>query len=137
MCQTNCTAPICHDPATIKNGAQLGRLTVHGKIVTDEDIDMTTKSFVLQLSDQAGHVLFRNSLEPGAIDGLPAVGRFKFRSRTAKRSGGLQVIRTKKLVGGYRVTMKAYGDLSAATEHMVTETLIRSMYAYWRKVMAV
>ena len=29
------------------------------------------------------------------------------------------------------------GTGTEATEHMVTETLIRSMYAYWRKVMAV
>jgi salicylate 5-hydroxylase large subunit len=28
------------------------------------------------------------------------------------------------------------GTGTEATEHMVTETLIRSMYAYWRKVMA-
>jgi salicylate 5-hydroxylase large subunit len=29
------------------------------------------------------------------------------------------------------------GTGTEATEHMVTETLIRSMYAYWKKVMAV
>jgi salicylate 5-hydroxylase large subunit len=29
------------------------------------------------------------------------------------------------------------GTGTEGTEHMVTETLIRSMYAYWRKVMAV
>ena len=29
------------------------------------------------------------------------------------------------------------GTGTEGTEHMVTETLIRSMYAYWRKVMAI
>ena len=29
------------------------------------------------------------------------------------------------------------GTGTEMTEHMVTETLIRSMYAYWKKVMAV
>ena len=28
------------------------------------------------------------------------------------------------------------GTGTEGTEHMVTETLIRSMYAYWRKVMS-
>ena len=40
------------------------------------------------------------------------------------------------LPGGAR-TRVARVDTAARTEHTVTETLIRSMYAYWRRVMEV
>jgi hypothetical protein len=138
MCQTNCTAPICHDPAAIVTGQLLSKLSVHGLIATGDDVDMTKRTFVLELTDVFGRVLFRNSLNAGAIGGIPEFGRFKFSSRTAKLAGGIQKMKAKKLVRGYRVTIKAYGDLSAATDHMVTHVFLGSeqwtVLGHWRKV---
>ena len=110
---------------------------MHGRLVTDDDVDMTTKAFVLQLSDQTGHALFRNSVEAGAIEGSPAFGRFKFGSKEARTAGGIQMMRAKKLNGGYRITIKAYGDMSGASEHMVTHVFVQnrewSLVGHWVK----
>jgi len=123
-CQINCTPPICHDPAAIVKGPILSKLSVHGLLATGGNVDMTQASFVLQLSDRYGQVLFRNSVDAGAVTGIPEVGRFKYSSRAAKLAGGIQKMKAKKLVRGYRVTIKAYGDLTGATEHMVTHVFI-------------
>ncbi|MBA3774149.1 MAG: Rieske 2Fe-2S domain-containing protein [Ramlibacter sp.] len=43
----------------------------------------------------------------------------------------------RQVAGGASTLCELGGTGTEAAEHMVTETLIRSMYAYWRKVMAV
>jgi cysteine-rich repeat protein len=86
LCQNNCTPPICHDPAKIVLGRVISKLTIHGLLATATPVDLSARSFVLQLSDVSGHVLYRNSLEAGSLVGLADVGTYKYKSKTARVS---------------------------------------------------
>ena len=99
---------------------------------------MTDKTFVMELTDAFGAVIFRASLDAGAITGNPAVGAFRYSNKPAQASGGFSQIKVTKNRGAYRVTARAYGDLSAASENMVTHFFVAdqewTVVAKWERL---
>jgi hypothetical protein len=124
-CQTSCTPPICQDPARIRVVNGVGVLDVHGRIEPVAPalaIDPSDKTFVVELTDATGAVVFRTSLEAGAII---ARGRgFKYVDRSARTNGGISRLKVAPRGTSYRVTLTAYGDLTKATSEMTTHLYV-------------
>jgi hypothetical protein len=78
---------------------------------------------VLELTTQSGRVIYRASLPAGAItsqSGTPK-GPFKYKNPYAKLTGGVAKLKIKRQSdGGYRGTVKGYGNLYLSRAEMVT-----------------
>jgi hypothetical protein len=124
-CQTSCTPPICQDPAKIRYVNGVGILDVHGRIepvAPATALDPAAATFVVELTDGAGAVVFRSSLEAGVI--VPRGAGFKYVDRGAKLAGGISRLKFAPRGPSVRVTLTAYGDLLAATGQMTTHLYI-------------
>ena len=124
-CQTSCTPPICQDPAKIRYKNGVGILDVHGRIepvAPATTLDPAGNTFVVELTDAAGAVVFRSSLEAGVI--APRGAGFKYADRAAQATGGIARLKFAPRGLSYRVTLTAFGDLSAATGEMTTHLYI-------------
>jgi hypothetical protein len=133
VCQTNCTAAICRDPAKITLGSVMDRFDLHLRLSSASDIDFTAGSFVVQLTDDADTVVFRASLDQGRIIGDPVRGKFKFKDKTAKIGGGVEKLTVSKHGVGYRMTIKMYGQFTdPKSPHMVTHVYVQD--AEWTVV---
>ena len=71
---------------------------------------------------------------PAPAAGEPVRAR-RLRQRRRRRGDPVQPGRLPPMGRGRRDAVRTRAARHRGTEHMVTETLIRSMYAYWRKVM--
>jgi cysteine-rich repeat protein len=124
-CQMSCTPPICQGPAKIRYKNGVGILDVHGRmqpVAPATTLEPGTNTFVVELTDAVGAVLFRSSLEAGLL--VPRGAGFKYVDRAAKVSGGISRLKFAPRGPSYRVTLTAYGDLSAATGEMTTHLFI-------------
>jgi len=92
---------------------------VHARLAVTSSVDFAAKTFVAELTDPLGGVLFRTSLSAGSMTGDPVRGKFKFRDKVARVLGGLARLKITKHGSSYRVTLQSYGDLSAAQAEMV------------------
>jgi hypothetical protein len=124
-CQTNCTAPICHDPAKILLGSTIDRFDLHARLTSDAVVDFTGQTFVVELTDPLGGVIYRASLDADAITGDAAKGKFKFKNNLARAAGGVAALKITKHVGGYRATIKMYGDLTKSQANMTTRVYLQ------------
>jgi len=120
-CQTSCAPPICQDPARIRFANGVAIFDVHGRIEPVPPaltIDPSGETFVVELTDDAGGILFRRSLEAGVII---ARGRgFKYVDRAAKLNGGISRLKFAPRGTSYRVTLTAYGETFPAAPEMTT-----------------
>ncbi len=139
-CGFNCQLATCQqiikDPAYIKfergeNGADM--LWIHGRFIADGDLDLDNDTVSVMLSNVNG-VIYQGTLVGGQLDKMVnGKGRYVFRDRSARRGEGGDAD------GIYRVTMRivkhegvdfvafrvrAYGDLSAATEPLMTTQIM-------------
>jgi len=130
-CQNDCTQPMCEDPAKIKLASLIDRFDMHGRLTTDSTIDFSSKTFVAELTDSSDQVVFRASLDVGALEGDPAIGTFKFKDKTAKVSGGVGKLKIRKVNGSYRATLQAYGNLYRAEANMVTHVFVQNAEWTW------
>jgi cysteine-rich repeat protein len=137
-CQNVCTGPICHDPSNIKMVAGRGVFTMHGRISAfppATSVDPRTQTFVVELTDATGAVLFRSSLDAGVITAKGAA--FLYVDPSATENGGISKLKILRKGIGYIVTVYAYGDLSAATAEMTTHVFIGSqewsLAGHWAK----
>ena len=139
-CAFNCTLATCQeildDPAYIKfdrgdNGADM--LWIHGRFIADGDLDLDNDTVSVMVSNEYG-VVYQATLVGGQLNKMiNGKGRYVFRDRTARRGEGGDAD------GIYRITMRiakhsgvefvafrlrAYGDLSAATEPRMTTQIM-------------
>ncbi len=122
-CLNSCSQAICEDPAKVLLAQWVDRFDFHGRLTTTEQIDFTTRSFVIQLTTHTGKVIYRASLPAGAITSLSGTpqGPFKFKYKEAKLYGGVQKLKIKRQSdGNYRATVKGYGNLYSSQAEMVT-----------------
>jgi cysteine-rich repeat protein len=125
-CQNNCTEPICADPARIKLGGVLGVFDLHGGITTmrpGPTIDPTLGPFTVRLTspEVAGGVVYEATL-PAGLEG--SAGRYRYKNRDARTSGGLARVMLVKRKDAYGLTLRTYGNLDLANAHMTTHIVI-------------
>src|SRR5262249_31095367 len=107
-CQNVCTGPICHDPSKIKTTSRGSVLSVHGRLLPmapETTIDPTNATFVIELTDSNGTVLFRASLEAGAIQAKGS--GFGYTDRAAAQGSGIGTLKIRPRKGVYLVTVLA------------------------------
>ena len=124
-CQNVCTAPICHDPSTIKFASGRGAFSMHGRIIPvapDTTLDPRNRTVVVELTDADEVVLFRSSLEAGKLQQKGVT--FAYVDPTAMQNGGFSKLKIVEHDGAYLVTLRAYGDLSRATDRMTTHIFV-------------
>src|SRR5262249_24576167 len=83
------------------------------------------RTFVVELTDPLGKVIFRASLDAGALVGDPSRGKFKYKDKDAKTLGGIAAIKVTHHDGGYRATVKMDGDLDASQANMTTRVYLQ------------
>ena len=127
-CQNNCTPPICNDPSRIILSDGIDRFDFHGRVTPvapATTIDPSNKTIVLQLSDAWAHVVFRASLDAGAVSGNPFGTKFQYKNGTARTAGGIAKLKmSHQGDGSYRVSATAFSELSAASSLMQTHVFI-------------
>lgn len=113
--------PIEKDPGVIRFGAP-GRdlLTLHGSLSPRATLDVTGAACGILLTNAHG-TIYRAELASGALVAQSSMF-FKFRDRRAlvARQGVWKIDVHRRRRGGYTFSLKAYGDLSAATEATMT-----------------
>src|SRR4029079_8244597 len=97
----------------------------HGRLITDEAMDLSNAAVIVELTDSHGRVLYRRSLDPGTLV-ANAFGSYKFHDAHAKKTGGVSWLRLKKRSGYYILTAKTYGNLFKAGEDMTTNIYVQS-----------
>ena len=125
-CLNNCTEPICADPARIKFGDALDVLDLHGGIKPmgpGATIDPTLVPFTVRLTSPAvaGGVVYETTL-PAGLEG--SAGRYRYKNKDARASGGLARVALLKRKDAYRLTLQTYGDLALASSDMTTHVVI-------------
>lgn len=106
---------------------RLDSLELHGRIHPMTDLDPVNESFIVELYDAMNQVLFAVSVGPGEFIATNGGKRWVYRNKAAKTAGGLyrvQIAPRKDALGGYRVDVLAYGDLSPVVSGDIT-TLIQ------------
>jgi len=144
-CSTTCQnvppcAPVEKDPAiirfdTLKNGADY--LSVHGNFVVQEALDLTSVRFGIRLSNASGDI-YQGTLAPEEFRRRKGgKGRFMFKDNPARNGGpgdadGLYKVsvRVAKSRDDFRYVfrVRAYGDLSAATDPFMTLQVVAGAY---------
>jgi cysteine-rich repeat protein len=124
-CLHNCTEPICADPARISfgKGERPDLYYFHGRLIADEALDFAGKHFVIELRDNTGTPIYRSSLVSGSIEAVNEKAA-RYKNRVARDSGGVYQLKSKKGVGFYILSVKAYGDLSGAVADMSTHVYV-------------
>ncbi len=125
QCQLNCTVPICHDPARITFGSPMDVFKVHARLAADSVIYFSGGTFVIELTDESQHVIYRASLDAGLLHASPDLKRYSFKNKAAKLLGGFKTIKIRTQPGAYRVTALSYGDLSKSQANMVTHVYLQ------------
>ena len=122
-CRNDCRPPICEDPARIILRTPVNSLDVHGRIkpVDGVTIDFAAKPFVVAVTNSDG-LVYRAEVPAGAITGK--LGRFKYTSKTARVTTGVGRLIVTRNLDAYRVTVRAYGDLSGAGGKMTTHFFV-------------
>jgi cysteine-rich repeat protein len=122
-CHNDCTVRLQYDPARIwfHSPSTLNDLLyVHGRWPTHYSVDPTNQVVGVRLSN-ANSVVYSAELPAGAVQ--RARGQWvRFRDVTAKYdpNGGIALFEVRQVPNWYRVTVKAYGDISAATSPEMT-----------------
>ena len=119
-CQNTCTFAICKDPAKITLAEWIDRYDVHGRLPSTTLVDFASNELVVELRNPRGKVLYRASLDAGALIGDPSVGRFKYGNKSARAWGGLGKVKISRHKDGYRLTATTYGNLFQADDDMIT-----------------
>jgi hypothetical protein len=117
-CLNNCRTPICSDPGKIAFGNDGDSLKVHGRLITDQTLDLSSQHFVVQLTHDST-VIFRASLLAGSIE-QPSVRAFRYRTRDKTTLPRLAQLKALGKPGYYKFTLKAYGDMRDAVADMTT-----------------
>jgi hypothetical protein len=117
-CLNNCNRAICDDPARISFKRDQDLLKFHGRLISEQSVDLGAGHFVIELRDVGDNVLYRASVTRSTI--VSYNGTFRYKNRNAKLTGGLYTMKAKYRDGYYLITLKAYGDLSATIADMVT-----------------
>jgi cysteine-rich repeat protein len=126
-CLNNCNEPICADPARIKFGTN-GRpdqFTFHSRLISDPLVDFASNHFVIELVDSTDVVLYRSSLVSGSLE-VQSTTTVRYKNNAARDLGGFSKIKLKRGKGYYVVSLRAYGDLSAAVADMRTHVYVGS-----------
>ncbi len=139
-CNNDCKRPACKDPTRIDFRTGLGFIRFHARIATDPlnpVLDASGKTVTLRLRSPSayGGVVFEASIRSG-LEG--ANGRFTYRDRTARKSGGIETIEIRpRGHDSFAVKVEAWGDLSKATTDMTTGIIIGgeewSALPVWRR----
>ena len=126
-CQNVCTPPICRNPSTIKLTAGKNVFNMRGwiaPVAPETTIDPHSKTFAVELTDANGVVVFRSSLDRGLIQARGT--GFLYADPAARQNGGISRLKFQARQGAYTVSLRAYGDLSAATGQMTTHLFMES-----------
>jgi hypothetical protein len=89
-----------------------------------DTVDPHADGFTVELTDTGGAVIFRSSLDRGLI--LPRGSGFRYTDAAARKSGGIGKLRILQHGEEFVVALKAYGDTSAATDHMTLHVFVGS-----------
>ncbi len=96
-------------------------MTVHGRFAVEREADPSAEGFEATLRNEHG-IIYSGMLLPGEMG--PKGQRYHYKDKTAKTTSGIFLARVKyKLVKGklnMNFRIKAYGDLSSATEADMT-----------------
>lgn len=139
QCRNDCTKLICKDPARILlKDPEPDEFKLHGLISATPSTDPSRVAVSATIENSSG-VFFTASLPAG---GLSKRGKrlFVARNRNARREGGVALFKViKRPNRASSITIKAYGDLSGATErHMravvTIGTELFSVEADWKKL---
>jgi hypothetical protein len=98
---------------------------MHGRIVPfvpGTSIDPGGKNVVVELTDPAGVVLFRSSLEAGLLQQKGT--RWAYVNPAAADSGGFASVTIRIRNGAAVITARAFGDLAGAADHMTTHVFL-------------
>jgi len=126
-CTNQCEGPICKDPGKIRLTAGIDRVDLHGRIeptIAGFQLDPATNDFVVQLTGASGQVIFRATVPAGALLSNSTATSYQYVDRLAPKNGGMAKLKVKAHLNGFRVTARAYGDLSGAQTDMSTHFFI-------------
>jgi TQXA domain-containing protein len=128
--------PIEKDPATIWfRSGKLGVLGLHGRLVPQTPIDPIAEGLGIIVTNTNG-VVFRGSLMPGDLKRVQK-DHFTLGDRAAVaadgRRGGIQRIVLSKAGARYRLTLRAFGNLDAATVPVMMVQIVIGDDAFFSK----
>jgi hypothetical protein len=104
----------------------LDSLELHARIIPQSSIDPAFETFFVELSDANGNVFFAVSVSPGDMKETNGGRRAVYRNPAARSAGGVYqvtIMPRHDAIGGYRVDVRAYGDLSGATMADITTAI--------------
>ena len=117
-CLNNCALAICDDPARIAFKRDQDLLKFHGRLISNQSVDLSAGHFVIELRDVNDTVLYRASLVKNSM--YVSLNNFRYKNRNAKFTGGLYTFKAKWREEYYIMTLKAYGNLRTTVSDMVT-----------------
>jgi hypothetical protein len=111
--------PILKDPSTIrfgKNGG-LDRFDSHGRVEPENPVDMGNSDVGWVLSNNRG-VIWSGTLSPSQFRSTASGNTFRYTNPAARTQGGIfrALIRITRQGTSYGYKVRAYGDMSAATD---------------------
>ena len=116
----------CPNRIRFASAPRLDSLELHARINPLTSIDPAFETFFVELSDGNGNVFFAVSVSPGDMRDTNGGRRVFYRDRGARTGGGVYqvtIAQRHDAAGGYRVDVRAYGDLSGATAPDITTTI--------------
>lgn len=116
----------CPNRIRFATAPRLDSLELHARVVPQTSIDPAFESFFVELSDSNGVVFFAVSVGPGDMKDTNGGRRAFYRNAAARTSGGIYqvtIAQRHDAIGGYRVDVRAYGDLSGATSGDITTAI--------------
>jgi hypothetical protein len=92
----------------------------------------------IEITITAGEdMVFRTVLAPNSVQARSA-SAFKMSQRAARTGGGVAVLKVKRVVDGYRFTVKAYGALRKARADMIVHVTVGgrtwSSHGLWSQI---
>lgn len=105
---------------------RLDSLELHARVVPQTSIDPAFETFFVELSDGNGIVFFAVSVSPGDMKDTNGGRKVFYRNPAARAAGGVYQVTIAPrhdAIGGYRIDVRAYGDLSGATSGDITTAI--------------
>jgi cysteine-rich repeat protein len=126
-CLNSCTIPICLDPSRIVYTAGQDRFDFHGLLTPGASVDLAGSDLVIELTSAFDAPIFRATVEAGALTVNSTGTSFRYVNKSAATAGGVSKLKIRRMSdGSFRTTARAYGDLTAAEQQMVTHLYVQS-----------
>jgi hypothetical protein len=116
----------CNGNIKFREAAKPDLIRVGARVFPSSAMNPFDDGFTFLLSNSGGS-LFSETLAPGVMTEMPNGRRWVYKNPSAPTSGGIHTVKIQKMsgpAGGFIFYVRAYADLSGATETEMTTRLV-------------